>query len=277
MHSYTRNVLIHRTKGTKIPISVSTAMIFESTNAHPKLWEVALLVNIRTLVRNMMTAPANTVDWKQIEIPTFVHFLLEEMDLLVTEYPNYRISGTVSFCAPDYRTLRERFPNAKFRENPSDKQQTEDNIYYAVRDYLMQMKEAEQLKFEVDFPESELSKSDTPTTILTSYPTDLLSQYQFPKLTLIESHTGILKPRRAWYTKLTSSKELTNVPFCKFTLLIFGDGKEIFAQSIKLKREVLAMASANNWHALTADERIRQSIKKSAMDDETKVVLFSYL
>ena len=48
---------------------------------------------------------------------------------------------------------------------------------------------------------------------------------------LIETHTGVIKDRNKWYTKL-SGKGMECIPFAKWSLQFFGDGK-IFVYNVQ--------------------------------------------
>jgi hypothetical protein len=94
--------------------------------------------------------------------------------------------------------------------------------------------------------------------IMTHQPYDLLSYTHFNKLDLLESHTGILKPRHLWYTKYMSimTEDMSILPFHKKLLYIFGDRTLIQPMNIKLRKTILELARNYNWTSMTTLDKV---------------------
>lgn len=104
------------------------------------------------------------------------------------------------------------------------------------------------------------SKKEGKYIIQTHMAIDLLSYKNFEDLDLLESHTGNIKNRSAWYTKYNNGKELSNIPFTQYFLRVFGD-KEFFApMDGDLRRAITELAGKYQWGPLTTDSRIRMNI-----------------
>lgn len=102
------------------------------------------------------------------------------------------------------------------------------------------------------------------TAMITHYPIDLLSQYNFGELILLESHTGSLKERSEWYSKLTLPKDIgPKIPFNILTLQVFGDKSKLFSsiKELKQKKTLLQLAEQKRWKAFTTNSKIKDDLK----------------
>jgi hypothetical protein len=80
---------------------------------------------------------------------------------------------------------------------------------------------------------------------------------------LLETHTGAIKNYLQWNTKLTKGKDLVRMPFCKFTLQVFGDNGNVFSpMSMALKEAVTKLSVDDNWTNVATQDRLIYSIKK---------------
>lgn len=272
-------ILSTRNFGTGIPLSMGTALIVESDYAMVKEWEPHLLVSLPTLVRNLISALPRETDWDKLPPEDVGDAIISEMDELVMLVKTVKPNTAVTFTYPSYEDLEKTYPKGRFRTKISEGVARIEYYQKHVRAYLLAHQKG--ISQVISFPTIKLEKDNRATTLLTAYPIDLLSQYQFPKLTLLESNTGRVKPRKSWFTKLSYSPEETahfRLPFNHFTLMLFGDGKMFLSGSIKLKRVVYQLAEKHRWNALSTEGRIRQSINSLPLDmKETKEELLSYL
>ena len=90
---------------------------------------------------------------------------------------------------------------------------------------------------------------------------DLLSNYSFPSCKLLESHTGKIKPKTYWNSKL-SGKDSGLMPFNAMTLQIFGDGENFAAYPRKLKLELIELAKKNKWSPITTNAKVESDLNK---------------
>lgn len=277
--NYGQSILLTRNYGTGIPLSLGTALIVEGEHAMVKEWEPHLLVSIPTLVRNLISALPRDVIWDKIRPEDIGDAIISEMDELVSLVSAVKPKTVVTFTYPSYEGIEKLYPKGRYRTKLSEGIERLETYQKKVREYLLEHKQG--ISQVISFPTVKLEKDSRPTTLLTAYPVDLLSQYQFPKLTLLESNTGRVKARKEWYTKLTYSPGETahfRLPFNQFTLMLFGDGKLFLSGSITLKRVVYQLAEKHRWNALSTDGRIRQSINSLPADmKEIKEELLSYL
>ena len=257
-----------RPLGPTTPLSVGTAMIFDNEEADPSKWPPFLYANIQTLYRNFAEAIGRET-MMGMELEVFLPKFMEELDTFEEYVTKYTKGNTeVVFYLPVYKNIQRLLPQALLRSIKTQSQKVlfdfETSVYQEMRKQAKeQKKEAERMKqpWEPMFldVEYELPRGKGESLILTHIPSDLLSYTKFPILKLIESHTGKIKARNEWWTKLTGDRDkLASIPFNKFTLQICGDGNHLIASGTKKMKDFLfSLASQNNWTAMTTVDRVR--------------------
>lgn len=265
-------LLYNRAIGESLPVSIGTSLIVDGPKADPSRWNQVVLINLLTLSRNIIQSvpAASQFDLRSDDVTEVV---LTEMDILRQSLNAYAPGVQVEFYLPDYKLIYIDFPMAKPRLFNTKNKQFVQQMMLDVRVKLKELIEEENKKRDERKQEPlpirimrgwKLDKDKRKTTILTSFPTDLLSQYQFPALTLLESHTGAVKSRREWNTKLNWHKkeDIVNMPFMKFTLQVFGDDVFFIQQNLKVKQWVVDMSKRDRWTPITTESTIRGSIGK---------------
>lgn len=253
-----------RTLGTSVPVSIGTALILEHEDANLKLWSPHLYVNMRTLLRNIVQAVPSR-EYLTVTKEAFVFVLLEEMEALkefVSQYTGNKT--TVFYYYPTYKGISRQLPKANWSParggQISEIFTIEENVKKLLEEvHDVHKKETKEELFSIC--DVDLPRGDKPSMVLTHYTVDLLSARLFPTLFLLESHTGRIKKRPDWNTKLTlPTDDRARIPFCRFTLQVFGDGKAILANSHQVKKVVRELAVKNKWTNITTQDRIRQNI-----------------
>lgn len=268
----------NREKG-QFPISIGTSLALEAgSGTYPERPEVPppfhrakqLWINLRTLVRNLYACLPT--DLKENVLPDDLwEYVLEEMSIIPAAVTNGSGGNTsVVYYASDYRGLERQFPGAILREVKTVKQK----MNQLVEDTTLRMTLERNDQFNVQLFDFEIQGQFPASFIMTHLPIDLLARYRFERLELLESHTGTLKGPGAWNTKLTNGKELTNIPFNRFTLQLFGDNGNMFSpHSISLRREVIRLANQWGWTNVTSLEKVRDTISKIGNDVQRTTLL----
>lgn len=254
------------------PLSIATSMAIEALrDVHPdipprtpktathydQLW-----VNLRTLYRNLMGALPRGSRGRCSPEDVWDYLLQETVQLT-------RIVGEagveVVFYRCDYRNLQQVFPDAKLAV-PSTKLQRFDHDYEeAVFALNKNPDRYRRFNWKVEAGQGERGKR---VLMLTHYPTDLLSRYEFAELSLLESHTGVIKPHTQFNTKLKDRREDFSAPFNLFTLQVFGDGGRLFMmQDPALRDYVAKLGFDGRWTVMTTLDKIKSAITKAK--DET--------
>lgn len=245
----------------QLPVSISTSLAFESAFGihtelvHPKapiLDTDRILVNIRTLIRNVHGA-INGDAKHSVPGENLAEAVIEEMDILTAAIEQVtKGSCKLSFYACSLQSLRDRFPGANLRLPNGSLQEN-----YAGKE-LRALKAVTQMRSGLDLFNVGIEKSyPDRTLIITHHPVDLLDHAKFRQLKLLESHTGNIKTKPMWTTKLTNGRALTRIPFNRITLQIFGDNNNLFTQMpVKVRQAVVEMAEEKKWNSITTQEKI---------------------
>ena len=201
------------------------------------------LINVYTLIRNILTSLTEKVDETSIDKKVFANAV---MKVLKEEIMIIRglVSSTdvhqdwLQLWVPRYETLIKKFNVGKD---------------FSDLNYISKVEPTVDYKFASTFKES---------LITTSFPLDLL---QSNYLTLLESHTGVLKDNHLWYTKYhpMGKTDLSRLPMSDIVLYLMGDGYLVKGASISVKRELLNLAENKNWSYRTTKEKIVSNFKES--------------
>lgn len=267
-----RTVLSSRTIGEVLPISIATSLAIESLlgkNPEAPIEEDhleefdSLYINVRTLVRNMLGA-VQTED-KNINLSPILimEYIINEMITIQSIMEDEADGKTVVFYAPSYEGVYKD----KFKHGIIKEYKTKGQSYLLERELYVQrniVKEVDKMEVTLNLLEVDIKipVDRVKVAMLSHYPIDLLSRYQFSTLNLVESHTGAFKGPGEWYTKLTGYKDRTPIPFDKAMLQVFGDGTMFLSSARKLRTTFLELSEKYKWTYRTTEELIKFSAKK---------------
>ena len=257
----------------ELPISIATSLSLQALyNNHPDrkpekqlpvLKADVLYINVRTLLRNIMTSTANE---KIVEVKArdYLIALKDELTDIGNYLSNQENPIKVYFYLPTYDSLHKEFGSvADLREPTTDLQKQKLEIEKQVFSQLEQeLKTLEPEKRYVNIIDMVIESSDrVKAFILTHYPVDLLYVKGFSKVYLLESHKGAIKDEREWYTKFhTDANE--RVPFNKAMLVFFGDSGGMFKpQHHKARKALLKIAEKYKWTYQITRDKILLNLK----------------
>lgn len=238
-----------------LPVSIGTSLAFEAVFESNALSHYnSVLINLRTMVRNffqaLKTPVALTID--PIDAATVV---IDELQTLASQF---KTTIPVVYLST-YSDLESFLPGC-IRAVPTGEKRIllealeEDTIKAIIQQQL--------IKVEL-FDTCSLSfKVKGSALIFSHVVTDLFIRYNFTELDLLESYTATIKDRSQWYTKLTNGKEMTTMPFNKFTLAVFGD-KSVYLkpQGLLVRRALLDLSESCKWTTIVSMEKIQSDIK----------------
>lgn len=255
----------------KYAVSIGTSLAFETlfgindliapTNPLPFTKYGYVIINVRTLIRNIYGAVAKEL---KTEFPAakYLEKTLEEIVTIPAILENQ--SGDrlePLYYLPTYRGLAKEFPYAILKQvgNKAYGRQHQE----AIEQYCVAQLTAKSIAGElpIHLTDIKLPEVDKPAVIMTHQPIDLLSYLKGRNVDLIESHTGVIKDRYKWYTKL-NGKGLESIPFDRWSLQFFGDGKLFTGYPPKQRAAVLEFATKNKWNQTTTTELIRMQLKR---------------
>lgn len=272
------DVLFNREMG-QVQLSIATSLALEGAfgifpdreeKPPPILKYTRLWVNVSTMFRNLFTSLTSD-EQARVTAKEIAPILASEMSILEGEVMN--VTGRklkVTFFYNDLSNLAKTMPHANVKIPTTDKQR----IYSAIHnDAIRSM--ADMLD-EVDYRifAGKIS-GDGNALMITHSPVDLLSFNRFDELTLLESHTGKLKKRAVWGSKLGIKDE--TMPFNEFTMTVFGDqSTHLSPLPIKYRRVITELAKKNRWTPLTTLPKIRMDLA-TVKDVQLKEHLFKIL
>lgn len=258
--------LANRDKG-QVPVSIGTSLALEGAagileeapvTPAPLLSVNELWVNLRTLFRNLYGAL--TKELKGYVTPEhLVMTLQEELGMIraaVAQIAGGKVTARFYYCG--YDSVPRVFPKARLREPTTPLQLTFNGLEQTtLRELIGRSEEGEIRLFNID-----IEGSNPKALMITHIPLDLLSFRHFRDLALLESHTGVVKTRHQWNTKLTNGNDLVRIPFNRMTLQLFGDGGTFFSPfPIKIRRAILEIAERRNWSVVTTKDKILYDVK----------------
>ena len=266
--------MLDRELGDKVPVSIGTAIALEALLDLPRARkEDHMFMNMRTLWRNFYGSFADTTKLKETQL---LEPFLEELELIESTIVN-GLDGnwTPVFYIMSAKSLAKQLPHAKLKIARTPKQ-----IDYAAIETYVLSKVVDHNEWEerVQVFDTLVRGGNTKALMISHYPLDLLSKGRFKSLMLLESHTGAVKPREQWGTKLTTNKDYNDLPFNIMMVQLLGDGSnQLLSLGPKFKKPLLEIAAKKKWHANTTDQKIKFDIRGTMKDKFLADILLSML
>ena len=249
--------MIERELGTVLALSIATAVPLEMLlSLDRKIKAGFIYMNLRTLYRNYH---GSFKDPNSISIKDFVNEFIVELEL-IDSIIKETLPGTVipiNYITTG-KSLVKIMPNADFKTSKTKKQLVYEKLELHVIDIVKKRFNSRWLKaFDVL-----IEGSNTKSLIITHYPLDLLSYPKFRQLDLLESHTGIVKSRSQWITKLSKNSNYQNLPFNILMIQLLGDRSTQFrSKGRKFIDPILLLADENHWNATSTIAKIKFDLK----------------
>ena len=247
-----------RALGEKLSISIGTAIPLEI------LLEEKTSLNYNFLYMNLATLHRNFYDsYPSGQIPAFRTYLklfIEEVQVIHSIVVD-TIQGIILpiLYIASGKSISIKMPHANRKHPTTTLQIAYDELERATLNGTLK-------KLGLDYIQvyDILIKGNNVTALmLTHHALDLMSKSSFRKLDLLESHTGLIKTKSQWITKLSKSELYRNLPFNIFTIQILGDrGKQFSPINTKILKVILELAKVNKWSAATTLEKVKYDIRK---------------
>ena len=266
----------------QLPLSIATSIAFESLlnmdpaadapawvrrpsgpkqpiRQHQELW-----INLRTLLRNVDGAINPEVE--NIASPLdYYRALVSEIaaiETIVGEIPAEERPRTVYFTK-SYENLTRIWPQALFRDVTAPKLKV-----YAVLENNVMSYFAEDIKKGI-YPQDKVIIADSflspghRAALISHFPVDLVLTKGNKFEALVESHTGAIKLKQDWHTKLRDGNKYPRVPFDKAMVQIFGDKENMLSpQTMQIRKAVAAISEKYHWSPMTTRDRVIFSIEQ---------------
>lgn len=247
-----------------LEMSVGTSLAFEGEFSSGIAGVDSLLLNLNTLIRNAREA-FQEVDLKFITPGDLKKYTKDTLDAVkddigriakfVQDKQGQRVINIVIY-SPTYKSLKSKYSRAKLWEPRTTIQLNKAKIDKEVTEALLKEYKDFIVVTDINLPEFAGKGA-----IITHHPVDLVQTKSTLRLYLIESYTGAIKPYTKWYTKLTGSETLSNMPLNKLTIQVFGDnGVNFFSDRQAIKNLVREVAEKGQWSSGISLDRVRSTI-----------------
>jgi len=137
----------------------------------------------------------------------------------------FLVSCKPVFYLPTAKSFRTVNARAKINKHDTTKQKN----YETLERSTMLKALAKLDKNLVQVFDTAIKGNNSASLIITHLPLDLLSAGSFRKLVLLESHTGALKTKSEWITKLSKNENYRNIPFNILSVQVLGDRNNQFS------------------------------------------------
>lgn len=266
-------------------VSIATSLAFETlfginenvqpTDPLPYTHYKYVLINLRTLIRNLYGAVQKELkaEWTANRYLEKIKRELEMIPMILGDQSGGKLHTI--YYIPSYRSIERKYPKALLRG--LSKKAYGRQHYEAVEQYCVAQLSASAIreKHNIALLDVELPPVDARSLIITHMPIDLLSYLNTDLVDLIETHTGVIKPKNRWYTKL-NGKNLERIPFAEWSIQFFGDGKTFAGMPPAYRQTVIDFAAANRWNQTTTDRLIKAQANRIP-NPEVRQTLLKYL
>lgn len=226
----------------------------KSTTQYAAVW-----VNLETIVRNVIEAYSKD-EFKSQHLNDLVNDVFEDIEAIQTLIAEHDENNRELVVFIEDATERKwLFPHAQWK-TPTTKAQIDkayfhNNITRMVVDALL--KDKQPLRVIKRHP----PVSNDRIIMISHFPHQLFWGRYFTNILLLESHTGMLKERRQWNSKLKGISQKDPMPFNPFTLQVLGDGQLFAGESRVVQKELKALSVNATWTQVTSREKMLSDIK----------------
>lgn len=265
----------------QFPLSIATSIAFESMfnlqpaddappyvrrpkgNIKPITTFGELWINLRTLLRNIDGAIDKDVENMSSPID-YYRTLISELAVIeniVNEIPEEQ-RPQVRYFTKNYENLSRIWPNALFRDVTAPRLKV-----YSVLESNVMAYFAEDIN-KGTYSADKIIIADTFLTIgkkaalISHFPVDLVLTKGEKFFVLVESHTGAIKEKSEWNTKLRDGSKYPRIPFDKAMVQIFGDKENMLSpQTIQIRKKLGEISEKYHWNPLTTRDRVTATIE----------------
>lgn len=275
------NILSMRTKGY-YPVSIGTSIGLQtlfgtvsstdlsngvSANTHlslngkpPFYLYDCICINLRTVLRNFLSSmkaqEVLLVDSNELLVAFCQEVLL--IDNIIQDQSQGDI--TVSYYLNSYKRIKSVLKRANIKTEFTAKQLVNNQIENSVIEKFLLSDIVVNRAVNVEITDNYINHGKIRNILFTHLPVDLLL-VPWNNIDLLESHTGMIKPRYLFNTKLKGTAD--DVPFNKYSIQLLGDSSGMIQPVDKqVRKEVLKLAKERNFTNLTNQDRFLKELKE---------------
>lgn len=286
--NYTPGLTLPERAVSAFPLSIGTSLAFESVfppsqapydpkreipnrvdlSKYQTCW-----VNLTTLFRNLVSAI--TREGFEKATPAELAATIEEefgviQSLFQTEGQGH--CQVKLYYSTYEKLLTKRVPGLVFRLPHTEVQK----FYHEKLEKMIKILEKHTDSI-VKFNDAIVPTTHEHAFALTHQPYDLVDYKKFAHLDLLESNTGVLKPRARWNSKYypMSGQSFVHLPFHKKLLLIMGDKVLVRPAPAILRKQILETSLKRNWTPMTTEAKIVMDLGLDVKDPYMMAVINS--
>lgn len=252
------------------PLSIATSLAMESvTGIHPEINRDTVLLqgydtlwlNTRTLFRNVRGAAQAVSGFEKVTPEEYAEVMINEIESIIDITSNNTNGKTkVMLYYSNYAKVEHMHKHAQVRKDNTDIQKAYTALSKRVHSALFKLIRDMELPF-TGVDDIVDSKMPSKNLFLTNYAYDLLAHNSLFGVTLLESHTGAVKPKAMWHTKFVDGKSLPMIPFNRLFMQIFGDKETFKPMDKKLRNDIIEIAKKYRWNNSTTKSMIDYGIR----------------
>lgn len=234
-------------------------------------------INLQTLYRNLVGALDKQI-FNTANVNDLVATLLEEIGVIQGLFDSEGQGCVAKFYHAEHHDLHSmvnagRLVGVKLREPNTDNQK----FFHAQEQKCLKVLDTFTDSI-LKFKDSLEAASYERALVITHQPYDLIHYGKFKQIDLLESNTGVLKPRYAWGSKYhpLGDRDMSHLPFCRKLLMVFGDKTEIKPGSAGMRAQVYEVSKLKNWSPLTTLDKINLDLQIAILDPAMAAMLRSY-
>ena len=253
-------------KGTSLAIESLANLVPDRPKVRPEpITQVdAVLINVRTLYRNMLSAIKAVAkqDVNTADIPDFIAQEMRQCSDAVEKISKGKVHAFFYLCK--YPDLKQEFPKALLiQPNTLKQRQAKEQEDEVIRVMSLNPEKYGKLKV-FDYYVEGGGLANERVALLTHLPLDLVDRYQFKEMYLLESNTGAFKSYRDFGSKFKVKPDGVYFPFNAFTLQVLGDGGKMFMpQDSAVTKFISEVSKRSQWTHMTTMEKIKYNLDNS--------------
>lgn len=255
-----------RTLG-EIPTSIATSQAIQALfgelegsikSTPPILSYKEVWINLRTMIRNIDGAIPNTVV-NNVSVKAYYEALFSEIQIILSKFQSLGDKApNLYFYTLTYKSLKFVWPNAIIKETTAPKMIVYEKLENDVLSHIAQdIKSGALSSKSIQILDTKIPVGSDKSVLLSHFAVDLLLTTGTPFEALVESHTGAIKKKPEWNTKLKDGKKHERIPFDKCTVQLFGDSAGLLApQPSDIRTKMDEIAEKSKWNSLTTRDRV---------------------
>lgn len=279
MYDFVAGTSLHERAMSGFPLSIGTALAMETVFTPtqqvydpqrplpPKLelsqYQTAW-INVTTLFRNLVSSVEKDVFIKA-KPDEFAAVLEDEMAVIMGLFQTE--GGGVcqpKFYASDYQDLLTRNTHGLGFRLPHTEAQKFTHVRLEQTLKLLDKRSDQLYRWHGALE----TKHHETAFVLTHQPYDLTSYSKFSELVLLESNTGMVKPRSRWNSKYypLPNDSMAHLPFHQKLLLALGDKVLIKPMPMVLRKQILTTSLNRHWTPATTLDKVKLDLSLDITD-----------